>query len=74
MALKRKISYVRQITSSGLMHDTGCSGVVHWDDSEGWDGEGGGSGVQDGEHIYAHAGFKSMYAKPIQYCKVKLIN
>ena len=30
------------------MHDTGCSGLVHWDDPEGWDGEGGGRGVQDG--------------------------
>ena len=34
------------------MHDTGCSGLVHWDDPEGWDGEGGGRGVQDGEHMY----------------------
>ena len=40
------ISYVKRITSSGLMHDTGCSGLVHWDDPEGWDGEG---GVQDGD-------------------------
>ena len=24
---------------------------VHWDDPEGWDGEGGGRGVQDGEHM-----------------------
>ena len=28
-----------------------CSGLVHWDDPEGWDGEGGDSGVQDGEHM-----------------------
>ena len=34
------------------MHDTGCSGLVHWDDPEGWDGEGGGRGVQDGEYMY----------------------
>ena len=27
--------------------DAGCSEPVHWDDSEGWDGEGGGTGVQD---------------------------
>ena len=26
------------------MHETGCSGLVHWDDPEGWDGEGGGRG------------------------------
>ena len=36
------------------MHDTGCSGLVHWDDPEGWDGEGDGKGVQDGEHMYTH--------------------
>ena len=47
----RKISYVNRIASPGLMHDTGCSGQVHWDDPEGWYGEGGGSGVQDGEHV-----------------------
>ena len=45
------------------MHDTGCSGLVHWDDSEGWDGEGGGRSVQDGEHMYTHGRFKSMYRK-----------
>ena len=36
-----KISYVKRITSPGLMHDTGCSELVHWDDPEGWYGEGG---------------------------------
>ena len=34
-----KISYVKRITNLGLMHGTGCSGLVHWDDPEGWDGE-----------------------------------
>ena len=29
------------------MHETGCSGLVHWDDPEGWDGHGGRRGVQD---------------------------
>ena len=28
-----------------------CSGLVHWDDPEGWDEEGGGRGIQDGEHM-----------------------
>jgi len=51
------LSYVKRITSPSLMHDTGCSGMVHWDDPEGWDGEGGGSGVQDGEHMYTRGGF-----------------
>ena len=36
------------------MHETGHSGLVHWDDLEGWDGEGGGREVQDGEHMYTH--------------------
>ena len=40
------LSYVKRIVSPGLMHDTGCSGLVHWDDPEGWDGEGGGREVQ----------------------------
>ena len=58
-----KLSYVKQITSPGWMHDTGCSGVVHWYDPEGWVGVGGGREVQDGEHMYTHGGFKSMYGK-----------
>ena len=36
---------------------------VHWDDPEGWDGEGGWRGVQDREHMYTHGGFKSIYGK-----------
>ena len=58
-----KLSYVKRITSPGSMHDTGCLGLVHWDDPEGWNGEGVGRGVQDGEHMYTHGGFKSMYSK-----------
>ena len=45
---------MKQITSPGSMHDTGCLGLVHLDDPEGLDGEGGGKGVQDGEHMYTH--------------------
>ena len=29
------ISYMKQIASPVSMHDTGCSGLVHWDDPEG---------------------------------------
>ena len=36
---------------------TGCSGLVHWDDPEGWDGEKGGREVQDGEHMNTHGRF-----------------
>ena len=39
------ISYKKRITSPGLMHDTGCLGLVHWDDPEEWYGEGGGGVV-----------------------------
>ena len=46
---------VKQITSPGSMHDTGCSGLVHWDDPEGWYGEGGGKGFKDGKHMYTHS-------------------
>ena len=60
-----KISYVKRIASPGLMHDAGCSGLVHWDDPEGWDREGGGKGVQDGEYMYTRCGFKSVYGKTI---------
>ena len=51
IALKHILPYMKQIASPGSMHETGCSGLVHWDDPEGWDGEGGGRKVQDGEHM-----------------------
>ena len=38
-------------------------GLVHLDDPEGWDEEGGGRRVQDGEHMYTHGGFMSVYDK-----------
>ena len=57
------ISYVKQIASPGSMHDTGCLGLVHWDDPEGWDGEGGEREVQEGEHMYTCGGFMLMYGK-----------
>ena len=57
------VSYVKWIASPGSMHETGHSGLVHWDDPEGWDGKGGGRGVEDGEHMYTHNWFMSMYGK-----------
>ena len=57
------LSYMKLITSPGSMHETGCSGLEHWDDPEGWDGEGGGRGAQDGDPMYIHGGFMSMYGK-----------
>ena len=66
------ILYKKRITSPGSMQDTGSLGLVHWDDPEGWYGEGGGREVQDGEHVYTHGRcMLIVLAKPIQYCKVK---
>ena len=45
------------------MHDTGCLGLVHWDDPEGWYREGGARRDQDGEHVYTCGGFISMFGK-----------
>ena len=41
------ISYMKRVASPGSMHDTGCLGLVCWDDPEGWYGrkEGGGFGM-----------------------------
>ena len=51
------LSCVKWITGPGSMHETGRSGPVHWDDPEGWDREGGGRGIQDGEHMYTRGRF-----------------
>ena len=40
------LSHMKQITSPGSMNDTGCSGLVHWDDPKGWDSERGGRGFR----------------------------
>ena len=49
------ISFKKQITSPGSMQDTGCLGLVHWDDPEGGYGEGGwkwGSGRGTRVHLW----------------------
>ena len=57
------ISYMKRVASPDSMHDTGCLGLVHWDDPEGWYREGGWRKVQDGEHMYACGGFISIYGR-----------
>ena len=59
----RIISYMERVTSPGSMHDTGCLGLVHWDDPEGWYGEGGGRRVQDGKHMHTCVGFILIFGK-----------
>ena len=52
------------------MHEAGCSGLVHWDDPEGWDGEGGGRRIQDGEHVHPWLIHVNVCQKPLQYYKI----
>ena len=59
----KKISCMKRVASPGSMHDTGCLGMVHWDDPQGWYGEGGGRRVQDGEHMYTCGRFILIYGK-----------
>ena len=57
------LSYVKRVASPGSMHDTGCSGLVHWDDPEGWYGEGGGGGSGWGTRVYTCGRYMFMYGK-----------
>ena len=40
--------------------EIGSLGLVHWDDLEGWYGEGSGRGFRDGEHMYTRGRFMLM--------------
>ena len=53
---------MKQIASPGLMHEIGCSGLVRWVGPEGWDGEGGGMGIQDGGHVHPRLSHGSLSA------------
>ena len=64
------ISYKKRIASPGLLQDTGCLGLVHWDDPEGWCGERGGRGFKMGNTCTPVAEACWCMAKPMQYCKV----
>ena len=53
------------------MPETGHSKLVHWDDPEGWVGEGGGTEVQDGgTHVRPWLIHVNVWQKSPQYCKV----
>ena len=62
------LSHVKQIASPGSMHETGISGLVHWDDPEGWDGERCGRGFRMGNTHTPMADSCECMAKPLQYC------
>ena len=57
------LSCKKRIACLCLTQDTACLGLVHGDDPERCYGEGGGRGVQDGEHVYTCGGFVLMYGK-----------
>ena len=57
------LSCKKRIASLCLIQDTGCLGLVHWDNPEGWYGEGSGRGVQEWECMYTRGGFMLMYGK-----------
>ena len=59
------------MTSASSMHEAGHSKLVLWDNPEGWGGEGGGKGVQDGgTHIHPGLIHVHVWQKPPQYCKI----
>ena len=62
------ISCMKRVASPGSMHGTGCLGLVHWDDPEGWYGEGG--GFRMGNTGIPVADSFRYLAKLIQYGKV----
>ena len=64
------ISYKKRIASLGFMHDTGCLGLVHWDDPERCMGRQVGGGFRIGNTCTPVADSRLCMAKPVQYCKV----
>ena len=61
--MPKSVKTAFRVASPGSMHDAGCLGLVHWDDPEGWYGEGGGRRVQDGEHMYTCGGLILIFGK-----------
>ena len=57
------IAATRESLHAATKIQTGCLGLVHWDDPEGWNGEGGRRRVQDGEHMYTCGGFILIFGK-----------
>ena len=64
------ISYMKRVASPGLMLDTGCLGLVHWEDPEGGYGREEGGGFRMGNTCMPVADSFQCMAEPIQYCKV----
>ena len=59
------------MTNANLMHEVEHPKLVLWDDPEGWDGEGGRRGVQNGgTHVHPWLIHVNVWQKPPQYYKV----
>ena len=54
------------------MHETGRSGLVHWDDPEGWDGMGRevGGGFRMRTYVNPWLIYVNVWQKTLQYCKI----
>jgi len=66
----RIISCMKRVASPGSMHDTGCLGLVHWDDPEDGMGREEGGGFRMGNTCMPVVDSFRYMAEPIQYCKV----
>ena len=54
---------LRLKNTNTLVLGASALGLVHWDDPEGWYGEGGGRRVQEGEHVYTCGRFILIFGK-----------
>ena len=64
------LSYVEQIASPGSIHDTGCLGLLHWDDPEDGMGREVGGGFRMENTCAPVVDSCQCMAKSIQYCEV----
>ena len=68
------ISYMKRVTSPGLMHNTGCLGWCTGMTQRDGMGRQEGGGFRMGNTCIPVADSFRYMAKPIQYCKVKKLN
>ena len=62
------------MTNASLMNEAGHSKPMLWGNPEGWGGEGGGKGVQDGgTQVHPWLIHVDVWQKPPQYCKVIIL-
>ena len=62
------------MTSASSRHEGGHSKPLLWNNPEGWGGEGGGKGIQDGgTHVYPWVVHVNVWQKIPHYCKVIIL-